>query len=190
MMPESKPMIPSLPKRERNLKTSFIMGQKIFIYGCALIFALLTVVACTVKKAAPVVVSPVVLQAPVQQPPVSISPQVPATYSQVPVSISPQVPATYSQVPVSVAQPAWPSVNSYPVQSIAPQFYQTVDPDSGGIIGFLHDNWLALLFGFLGFVEVIIRLTPTETDNSIFNILKRLLDAWFPNVNRAGGTFL
>jgi hypothetical protein len=76
-----------------------------------------------------------------------------------------------------------------PVATLAPQFYQTVDPDTGGILGFLQDNWLALLFGFLGFVEVIIRLTPTETDNSIFNIIKRLLDAWFPNVNRSGGTF-
>ena len=69
--------------------------------------------------------------------------------------------------------------------------YQAVLPESGpGLGGFIRDNWIVLLLGFLAFVEVIIRLTPTETDNSIFNILKRLLDAWFPNVKKEGGKFV
>lgn len=147
------------------------------LYATAFILAVLTVVACTEKKAAPIIVPPVVLQAP--------APQVQAPIAATPAV--PQAPATYSQLPITATQPYYNYAPPAPTQ-----FYQTVDPEptgSGGILGFLQDNWLALLFGFLGFVEVVIRLTPTETDNSIFNIIKRLLDAWFPNVNKAGGNF-
>lgn len=66
----------------------------------------------------------------------------------------------------------------------------TAEQANGGLGEFLRQNWLALLLGFLAFVEVIVRLTPTETDNSIFNILKRLLDAWFPNVNKQGEKYV
>lgn len=34
--------------------------------------------------------------------------------------------------------------------------------------------------------EVIVRLTPSEKDNSIVNKIKRFYDVWFPNKNVNG----
>lgn len=66
------------------------------------------------------------------------------------------------------------------------------DPDSapeenGGILGFLKMHWIALLSALLVFLEAIVRLTPTEKDNSVFNFLKYLFDKIFPNRSSNGG---
>jgi hypothetical protein len=47
--------------------------------------------------------------------------------------------------------------------------------------GFLLANWKSLLSLLLLFVEGILRLTPSEKDNSIFNIIKIILDTVLPN---------
>lgn len=54
---------------------------------------------------------------------------------------------------------------------------------------FVKDNWIALVFGLLGFIELIVRLTPSEKDNSIFNWLTSLINALLPNLKKGGGTF-
>lgn len=54
---------------------------------------------------------------------------------------------------------------------------------------FLKDNWIALLLGLLGFIELIVRLTPSTKDNSIFNWLATLINALLPNIKKGGGTF-
>jgi hypothetical protein len=46
---------------------------------------------------------------------------------------------------------------------------------------FLKENWGILLPALLVFVEAVIRLTPSEQDNSIFNFIKRIIDAILPN---------
>ncbi len=53
--------------------------------------------------------------------------------------------------------------------------------DSSESKGFLLANWKSLLSLLLLFVEGILRLTPSEKDNSIFNIIKIILDAVLPN---------
>lgn len=35
--------------------------------------------------------------------------------------------------------------------------------------------------------ELIVRLTPTEKDNSIYNLVKRIVDALIPNKKNGGG---
>lgn len=58
--------------------------------------------------------------------------------------------------------------------------------------GFLKKNWGELIAGFLAFVEVIIRLTPTQKDNTILTMVKRAYDfliGWLiPNKKLGGGT--
>lgn len=63
----------------------------------------------------------------------------------------------------------------------------TAPEENGGILGFLKMHWIALLSAFMVFVEAIVRLTPTEKDNSVFNFLKYLFDKVFPNRSSSGG---
>ena len=64
---------------------------------------------------------------------------------------------------------------------------RTVNPTTFWDI--VKDNWGALLFAFLALVEIYIRATPTVSDNSIFNLLKKILDAIIPNKSTDGGVF-
>lgn len=66
------------------------------------------------------------------------------------------------------------------------------DPDpgpakSGGLLGFIKDYWALLLPAILALVEVIVRITPTTKDDSVFNFLKYLLDKIIPNARAGGG---
>lgn len=54
---------------------------------------------------------------------------------------------------------------------------------------FLTDNWGALLLGLLGFLDLVVRLTPTEKDNSIVNFLLTVFNAIIPNFRKGGGSF-
>ncbi len=54
---------------------------------------------------------------------------------------------------------------------------------------FLTDNWGVLLLGLLGFFDLIVRLTPTEKDNSIVNFLLTVFNAIIPNFRKGGGSF-
>ena len=53
---------------------------------------------------------------------------------------------------------------------------------------FLKSHWLALLGGLLSFLEIVVRLTPSERDNSILNFIKMILDGVFPNRKNPDGT--
>lgn len=69
-----------------------------------------------------------------------------------------------------------------------------VDPATPAVVpvtpgNFFLENWVALLFGLMGFIELIVRLTPSEKDNSIFNWIFTLLNALLPNLKKGGGTF-
>ena len=61
--------------------------------------------------------------------------------------------------------------------------------DENSIGDFLKRNWIAVAAAFLVFLEVVVRLTPTEKDNSILNMIKAAFDAIFPNkaTKLAGG---
>ena len=64
---------------------------------------------------------------------------------------------------------------------------QSADATSSG--NFFSNNWGILVTGFLGFLDVIARLTPTATDNSVLSILSKFLDAIIPNRKKGGGSF-
>ncbi len=59
--------------------------------------------------------------------------------------------------------------------------------DSGGLWAIIKQNWGLVVTALLGLLEVIVRLTPTEKDNSVFNFLKFLLDKIIPNRSQEGG---
>lgn len=44
----------------------------------------------------------------------------------------------------------------------------------------IRENLGTVILGLLGFIEIIVRLTPTERDDSWFTWLKRIIDAIFP----------
>lgn len=69
-----------------------------------------------------------------------------------------------------------------------------LEPDNtevstSAIGNFLTENWIALVLGLMGFIELIVRLTPSDKDNSIFNWLAALINALLPNLKKGGGTF-
>lgn len=55
------------------------------------------------------------------------------------------------------------------------------------MIEFVTKNWIALLTGLVALIEVIVRLTPTKKDDSIFNFLKKLFDFLIKNRRHDGG---
>ena len=57
------------------------------------------------------------------------------------------------------------------------------------MLQFIQEHWVALLLALLAFIEVIVRLTPTEKDNTIFAIVKRIINLFIPNRKKAGGLF-
>jgi hypothetical protein len=61
--------------------------------------------------------------------------------------------------------------------------------ESGGIWDFFLANLSTIILALFALAEVIVRLTPTEKDNSILSFLKRLVDWLLPNMAKGGGTF-
>jgi len=64
---------------------------------------------------------------------------------------------------------------------------QSVDQTSKG--NFFLNNWSSLVFGLLGFLDIVVRLTPTTTDNSVLSVLSKFMDAIIPNRKKGGGSF-
>ncbi len=60
--------------------------------------------------------------------------------------------------------------------------------NANGIAEFLKMNWQPLLLAVIGLLEVVVRLTPTKKDNSILNIIIKILEAILPNKDKQGGT--
>lgn len=76
------------------------------------------------------------------------------------------------------------------VALIVPAFAQEVVEPVGSmnLVDFLKENWIALIGGLIALAEVVVKLTPTEKDNSI---LKKIIDILFffiPNLKSGGGT--
>lgn len=75
---------------------------------------------------------------------------------------------------------------------VTPTWAQVVQDSTatggGGLGNFIKTNWLALLAGLIALAEVVVRLTPSDRDNSIVNFIKSLLDAIIPNRRTTGGS--
>lgn len=57
------------------------------------------------------------------------------------------------------------------------------------MLEFILNHWVVLLIALLSFVEVIVRLTPTKKDDTIFEIVKRIINIFIPNRKKGGGKF-
>ena len=53
----------------------------------------------------------------------------------------------------------------------------------------IKEHWITLLFALIGFIEVIVRVTPSEKDNSIFNFIVRVINALIPNRDKSTGNW-
>mgnify|MGYP000904865785 CR=1 FL=1 len=61
----------------------------------------------------------------------------------------------------------------------------------GGLMALLAEYWQkisAVILAAATFIEVIVRITPTEKDNAWFSWLKSILDKIIPNNKVGGGT--
>jgi hypothetical protein len=52
----------------------------------------------------------------------------------------------------------------------------------------LKENYIPLLAGLIAFAEVIVRITPSEKDNSILKKITDILFFFIPNLKKGGGT--
>lgn len=52
------------------------------------------------------------------------------------------------------------------------------------MIDFLQTNWHPIMWVVYGLIEFIVRLIPSENDNSPFNRLKKVLDVLIPNAKK------
>ena len=59
---------------------------------------------------------------------------------------------------------------------------------SGGALAFLLANLVTIVWALIALIEVIVRLTPTEKDNSILSFLTDILSKIIPNRRAGGGT--
>jgi hypothetical protein len=55
------------------------------------------------------------------------------------------------------------------------------------MLEFLKANWIELVAGLLAFAGVIVRLTPTEKDDTILGWIKSIFDVLIPNRKKGGG---
>jgi hypothetical protein len=53
---------------------------------------------------------------------------------------------------------------------------------------YILDNWAIILPAALAFAEVIVRITPSEKDNSILNWIMKGVDWLIKNKKTGGGT--
>jgi hypothetical protein len=56
------------------------------------------------------------------------------------------------------------------------------------MLEFLQGNWMQLLAGVIALAEVVVRLTPSEKDNSVLKKILNILFFFIPNLKKNGGT--
>jgi hypothetical protein len=56
-----------------------------------------------------------------------------------------------------------------------------------GWLAFLKANLLTIVTAVIALLEVIVRLTPTERDNSLLSAIKAIIDKFIPNRRTGGG---
>ncbi len=51
----------------------------------------------------------------------------------------------------------------------------------------LSQNWETITAGVVALAEIIVRLTPTQKDNSVLVVIKKILGFFIPNLKKGGG---
>jgi len=52
---------------------------------------------------------------------------------------------------------------------------------------FILNNWLEIVVALMAFIKVITNLTPTTTDNKVFEWMDKIINLIIPNYNKKGG---
>ncbi len=55
------------------------------------------------------------------------------------------------------------------------------------MIDFIQSNFLELLIAVMALIKVVVNLTPTETDNNVFQWVDKIINVFIPNYNKKGG---
>lgn len=92
-----------------------------------------------------------------------------------------------AQVPIPVQYAQIPTVQEADTV-VAADSNEPLPDQPSGIWAFLVANWVALLIALGGFLEVIVRLTPSQKDDTILAFIKNILDSFIPNRRIGGGT--
>ena len=58
---------------------------------------------------------------------------------------------------------------------------------SKGFFDVILENWSAVLFALMGFIKVIVNLTPSKKDNDVFGWIDTIFNAVVPNYKSGGG---
>lgn len=66
-------------------------------------------------------------------------------------------------------------------------FCQEAGPVKDSFLDVMGENWPIVLTAVLVFAEAIVKITPSEKDNSILNFIKKVLDFILPNLRKGGG---
>lgn len=66
---------------------------------------------------------------------------------------------------------------------------EPLQADDVGWLDYVKANLVVLIYALIALIEVIVRLTPTDKDNSLLSALKALLDKLIPNRRVGGGTY-
>lgn len=53
----------------------------------------------------------------------------------------------------------------------------------------LQNHWGKLAISLLAVFEIVVRLTPSEKDNTVLSYLSKIINAFIPNRKKGGGTF-
>jgi hypothetical protein len=77
-----------------------------------------------------------------------------------------------------------------PVLAFAQAPEVVVNPPSP-VAQFFKENWLTLIGLFVGFLEAVLRLWPSQDDlslvNKVISLVKGLLNTFLPNLKAGGG---
>ena len=84
--------------------------------------------------------------------------------------------------------PAAPSGSAHVAGDIQVNFDKSAIT-ADGATSILTDNWGVIVLGLLTFAETIVRLTPTQKDNTILKFLVTVFNAVVPNKKKGGGVF-
>ena len=53
----------------------------------------------------------------------------------------------------------------------------------------LQDNLTPLILAIMALLEVVVRLTPTKKDNTVLEVVQRIISIFIPNRKKGGGKF-
>jgi hypothetical protein len=69
---------------------------------------------------------------------------------------------------------------------VVPPQSMTAEVNTIDIKKIIADNWVAIVIAIMALIKVVVNLTPTATDNAVFFIFDKLINAIIPNIGKDG----